>query len=123
MKLFFGISLTWGLLFLSSCTNNSVEVIAPSPSGCDTTDMTYSVNIAPIFTKHGCLDCHSAQVATSGIVLDNYNDVSANADVIMPSLAWPSGYPSSKKMPPGGPQVTACEIHQFIAWMNQGKTQ
>lgn len=106
----------------SACTSNNEEDLPkPSGSSCDTMNMGYQDDIAMMFQKNHCLDCHSAQIATAGIVLDNYNDVSTHADKILPSISWPASQPAAKKMPVGGPQVTPCEIQKFSAWMSQGK--
>lgn len=115
------LSLLSGMLALASCASNSVEELPKDPAGCDTTNMTYTANIASIFSDRGCLACHSTQIAQNGIILDTYEEVSLNSDLIIPAISWPAGTPSSKKMPPGGPQLPQCDIDQFIAWVNQGK--
>lgn len=104
-----------------SCVSNKEEDIPKKPGGCDTLSMSYAANIASIFENNRCLDCHNAQTATAGIILDNYQSVVNNAEKIYPAISWPPGFPAAKQMPAGGPKVSQCEIDKFAAWMNQGK--
>ncbi|MDX5321037.1 MAG: hypothetical protein LPK45_08010, partial [Bacteroidota bacterium] len=101
--------------------NNKIEDLPKDPLACDTLNRSFATHIAPIFDKNGCLNCHSTQVATNGIILDDYAEVVKNTPLIIPSLTWPNSIPAGKKMPPGGPQIPRCEIDQFIAWVNQGQ--
>lgn len=106
---------------LSSCVSNKEEDLPKNPNNCDTLAMSYAGDIASLFKNNRCLDCHSSQTATAGIILDNYQSVVNNADKIYPAISWPAGTPPGKQMPVGGPKVSQCEIDQFAAWMNQGK--
>jgi cytochrome c551/c552 len=105
---------------LSSCVSNKEEDI-PKPNTCDTLTMSYAEDIASLFENNECLDCHSTQTATAGIILDNYQSVVNNADKIYPAISWPAGFPPGKQMPIGAPKVSQCEIDQFAAWLHQGK--
>src|SRR5690606_21024257 len=100
-------------LLLFSCTSNNEEDLPQNPAACDTLNRSYAQHIASIFQNNKCLDCHSAQTATAGIILDNYDDVANNADRVLPAISWPPSLPAGKKMPVGGPQVSDCEIRQF----------
>lgn len=121
MKWIFSTLMLTLILTIASCVSNKEEDIPKKPGNCDTLGMSYAVNIASIFENNRCLDCHSAQTATAGIILDNYQSVVNNADRIYPAISWPQGFPPGKQMPVGGPQVSQCEIDKFAAWMNQGK--
>jgi len=65
---------------LMACTTNKEADLPKDPAACDTLNMSYATHIAPIIKKNRCLDCHSAQTATAGIILDSYEDVSDNAE-------------------------------------------
>lgn len=109
------------IIAFSSCVSNKEEDLPKTPNSCDTLSMSYATDIASLFENNQCLNCHSTQTATAGIILDNYQSVVNNADKIYPAISWPAGFPGSKQMPVGGPKVSQCEIDQFAAWMNQGK--
>lgn len=121
MKLIYSILMFAFFLALGSCVSNKEEDLPKPLNNCDTLAMSYAGDIASIFQKNRCLDCHSTQTATAGIILDTYQDVVNNADKIYPAISWPAGTPPGKQMPVGGPKVSQCEIDQFAAWMNQGK--
>lgn len=121
MKLIYSILMFAFFLALSSCVSNKGEDLPKNPNNCDTLAMSYEEDIASLFQKNRCLDCHSTQTATAGIILDNYQSVVNNADKIYPAISWPLGTPPGKQMPVGGPKVSQCEIDRFAAWMNQGK--
>lgn len=109
------------IMSVFACASNKEADLPKAPVACDTTNMSYATNIAPLFQNNKCLDCHSAQTATAGIILDNYAEASSNAERVLPAISWGPNLPSGKKMPVGGPQVSSCEIEQFSAWINQGK--
>lgn len=121
MKWVYSLLIVASLQALSSCVSNKEEDIPKVPNSCDTLSMSYAADIASIFENNKCLDCHSAQTATAGIILDNYQSVVNHADKIYPAISWPAGFPAGKQMPVGGPKVSQCEIDQFAAWMHQGK--
>lgn len=106
---------------LVACTTNKEADLPKDPAACDTLSMSYATDIAPIIQSNKCLDCHSAQTATAGIILDTYTDVSANAQKVLPAITWGPNLPAGKKMPVGGLQVSSCEVEQFSAWIKQGK--
>lgn len=123
MKIFTRIALIGVVVSMFACVNNKQSDLPKDPSSCDTNNMTYTKHMAPLIESNQCLNCHSAQTATAGIILDNYTDVVANAEVVYPTIAWGPSLPAGKKMPVGGPQVSNCELAQFKAWINQGKTE
>ena len=104
-----------------ACATNKEADLPKDPIACDTLSMSYAIHIAPIIQSNRCLDCHSAQTATAGIILDNLADVSTNAEKVLPTITWAPSLPPGKKMPVGGPQVSPCEVNKFAAWIKQGK--
>lgn len=123
MKNFTRIALIGVVVSMFACVNNKQSDLPMDTVVCDTNSITYNKHIAPILEKNNCLNCHSAVTASAGIILDNYNAAAANAEVVYPTIAWGPSLPAGKKMPVGGPQVSNCELAQFKAWINQGKTE
>ena len=76
---------------LSTCTYNNEQTLYPVLSNsCDTTNITFSGKVAPIF-KANCLSCHgNAAVAAGnggGVKLEDYSDVKANLNRAYGSMA------------------------------------
>ena len=88
-----------------------------STNGCDTSQVSFSATVWPIIQNY-CLGCHTGPNAQLGILLDNYQDISAVASSgkLMDVLKAQSGYPI---MPPAG-SLSACQISQIAAWIHQG---
>ncbi len=120
------------VLFMGSCTSENMV------SACDTLNMTYSQNIAPII-KTNCYLCHSrGNTSTNGgVLLDSYADVRGWATIIRIDTTQPKNADSSylvgniKHLPPTSilhftpmpykkPMLDACTINQIVAWVNQG---
>ena len=112
------------LFFLPSCKKNTESV---TQNNCDTINMSFTKDIAPIF-KTNCLGCHSkAQYDASGIMnLESYATVKLyldndyHADGIYGSklmhIIEQNG--SVPNMPPSY-KLNACEIFKVQAWINQ----
>ena len=83
---------------------------------CDTTTVTYSGTIAPIFSTN-CIGCHSSS-GTSTTKLDSYTGAKAavTAGRILGAIQHLTGYTF---MPPGG-QLSACDIGKIKAWIYRG---
>jgi len=83
---------------------------------CDTTTVTYSGNIAAIFSTN-CIGCHSSS-GTSTTKLDSYTGAKAavTAGRILGAIQHVTGYTA---MPPGG-QLSTCDIGKIKAWIYRG---
>ncbi len=94
--------------------NNSCE------SECDTTDVTYTATIAPVF-ENFCLGCHDQATANGGVVLETYDQraVLANSGALEGVLTGTNGYP---QMPPDNP-IPECEKTQIMKWIDEGAPQ
>jgi len=88
-------------------------------AGCDSANVTYAATISPII-QTWCLSCHSGSSPSGGISLAAFSDVSAVADngKLMGSIRHSQGY---SPMPPGGSQLSPCEIALIQKWINIGK--
>ena len=83
---------------------------------CDTTTVTYSGTVAPIFSTN-CIGCHSTS-GTSTTKLDSYTGAKAavTAGRILGTIQHLTGYTA---MPPGG-SLSTCDINRIKAWIYRG---
>jgi mono/diheme cytochrome c family protein len=83
---------------------------------CDTTTVTYSGTVAPIFSTN-CIGCHSSS-GSSTTKLDSYTGAKAavTAGRILGAIQHLAGYTA---MPPGG-QLSTCDIGKIKAWIYRG---
>lgn len=100
-------------LILSSCYYDNREELYPvDPTACNTTSLTYDVEIKPIFSSSCAVSgCHVAgsQLPT----LETYSQVFANLDRIEARALI------EKSMPPSGP-LGQCSSDQLIQWIADG---
>lgn len=116
LVVFASVLLLFGLYQFSSCTKDQVNV-GNLPADCQDTVL-FSEQIAPMIEVNcSTSGCHDASAAGGYIFLD-YNDVSANATVILNVIKHESGY---IPMPSGAPQLPDSIIQQFGCWVIQGK--
>jgi len=85
---------------------------------CDTTAITYSGFIAPLFNTF-CTGCHSGGNPSGGILLNSYIGVKSVAlnGRLRGAISWTPGY---QKMPQTGNKLTDCSIAKIQAWINNG---
>jgi hypothetical protein len=108
------------LILVSSCTYYSEEELYPDQV-CDTSEITYSVDIQPIF-EGNCYLCHST--STPGGYYGNLNledftniqRVVENGKLLRNIKHEPDGIP----MPKGGGKLSDCNIAKIENWINQG---
>jgi hypothetical protein len=86
---------------------------------CDTTKFTYSNAVVPILSSF-CYSCHSAASASSSggnFVLDNYNNVKAQAlnGNLLGDISHATGH---NAMPLSGLKLSDCKITQISKWIN-----
>lgn len=106
------------MLVANSCANfNGPAEGRQTAVACDTTNVSYARQIAPIIQQN-CLSCHSAAVQTAGINLEGYNRVRffANNTLLVGVSARQTGF---IPMPPTGP-IASCDMKLIRAWVNQG---
>jgi hypothetical protein len=108
------------LLSLASCYYDNEEALYPSVvTACDTTNVTFSGNIAPMLANN-CLSCHSNSNSTgfgNGIRLEDYADVSSYSARIEGAINHTAGY---SPMPKNGGMLKSCLITQFGIWLRNG---
>lgn len=107
-----------GLLLLSSCYYDNYDDLATDPNACDTLNMTYSADVAPIMSQ-SCVSCHGGGAPAGNISLETYSEVKVQADngKLLGTIKHQSGY---SPMPKGQSQLSECDINKVEAWINQG---
>jgi hypothetical protein len=105
-------------LICFSCYYDSEEALFPVvdtlKTACDTTNITYTGNIANIINNY-CLNCHNIQVP----VLTSFETVVTYSDRIYGDIAHKSGFDPMPKSP--APMLDSCTIKQFGRWIKEGK--
>jgi len=101
-------------LAISGCYYDSEEALYINLSACDTSNVTYSITIAPIFSGY-CNSCHSGSSPNAGITTDNYASVNAEIDRIMAAIRHTGPSP----MPPGS-SLTECDLAKMNIWYREG---
>ena len=110
------------ILSIFSCKYYNEEDLTPEPPPCDTTNVTYTNTILPIFESY-CLVCHSTQVATAGIILDTYADakIPAQSGILWNAVSWAPGFPY--QMPKDGSKLSDCDLAKIKKWIDTGLPQ
>lgn len=90
-----------------------------NPGSCDTVNMKYSVDIAPIIQSN-CFACHSnANQSISGLSLQGYENLKPHADdgMLMGVITHAAGFPP---MPQGSAKLSDCNINKIRDWVLRG---
>ena len=108
------------LTLFGACYYDSEEALYPVySSSCDTTNVTFSGTITPILNG-SCWGCHSNTTAAaygSNIKLQDYADVTARINSIIPAINQTG---SLSPMPKGGSKLNSCKLTQFAVWVRKG---
>ena len=98
---------------LQGAKNNSCET-----SVCDTSNISYSVNIKNIVAGK-CQGCHSSSAASGGIDLSTYTGVKSK---VTDGRLWGAvnHLAGFSPMPKGGTKLSDCELGQIKKWMDAG---
>lgn len=103
-------------VILNSCYYDNEEELYGNQQQCDTTNVTYSADIAPLMTS-SCNGCHSGAGAAAGIATNSYDQVVANIDRISGAINHKPGFSA---MPQNGSKLSDCDLNKFAAWINSG---
>ena len=123
-KLFFagGIVLAVIVLSMMGCSKQSEDVLAAKAgiAGCDTTQVSYMADIAPILQSF-CYECHGngSSSGSGGILLEGYTNlvVWAKNGYLVGCVSHAPGFVA---MPYELPKLSDCEINKIMAWVDQG---
>jgi hypothetical protein len=109
-------------MVVAGCYNDKYEELYPAVGTvtCDTTNVTYTTDIKPIFTaKCNTVGCHDASTMASGYNFTTHAGTQPAAlnGRIVGCVNWASGF---SPMPKGAPKLSDCEIKKITRWVNQG---
>lgn len=120
MKNYILIFLIFSLVILlsESCYYDKAYVLSPGAEPCDTTSFTYSGEISPILLQY-CMDCHSTENHSAGIILDTYagTKIVANNGKLLGVINHDSGF---SPMPKNAQQLDPCTIRIIELWVEDG---
>lgn len=107
---------------MNGCNYDNFEELHPQTSNpCDSSiASTYNLSIKHILSSN-CISCHSADVASGGVVLDNYEAVveQAQKGTLMGAILHKGGY---QPMPPGS-SIPQCQIEKLQQWIDAKEPQ
>ncbi len=86
--------------------------------GCITSSVSFIEDVSPVIETF-CRSCHSGNNPSGGTLLDNYENIKANAlnGKIYGVISWSEGFPM---MPQGSDQLNDCTIQKIKAWIDDG---
>ncbi len=107
---------------LSACYNDNEEdlyLAYPVNTTCDTTNVTYSATVAPIFSSYcSSGSCHGGSNPKAGISTSSYASVTANITKIRASINEQPG--ATTFMPKDGSKLSSCDLTKIDIWINHG---
>jgi hypothetical protein len=121
-KIFYFLILAFIIFSFSKCYYYKEEVLNPVlANSCDTTNITYSGKVVPIFATN-CLSCHgNAAVAGGdggGIKLEDFPDLKANLNRAYGAMSHlPGFFPMPKGM---SSTIDPCQIKIVRIWKDAG---
>lgn len=86
-------------------------------TSCDTNLFTFSADIKPLIDQH-CVGCHSGSNPNKGVLLTNYNEISAVASTGQ-LYGVITASPGFQQMPPAN-TLSDCEKTKFVKWYLNG---
>ncbi len=91
----------------------------PEADVCNTTDVSYSKTIQPIFERSCYSGCHSGEEPFSGFVLTSYEDVKNQVEKgrLYGAVAQQEGFVA---MPLNNFPIEDCHVQQIKAWIDTG---
>jgi len=107
------------LSFLSACTYDNEEKLYGDV--CDTSQVTYSNDILPIFEQN-CYSCHHNGTLYGNLDLADFDHIQRvvdNGKLLKNIKHEPDGTP----MPQGGGKLPDCTILKIENWIDQGIPQ
>lgn len=107
------------VVYLAGCSKQSEDKLRGN-TVCDTTDVSYSMQVLPIL-QNNCYACHGAgsTSGSGGIDLSSYTRLKVYADngYLVGNVTHAPGYIG---MPYGLPMLPSCEVNTIVAWVHQG---
>lgn len=116
IKSLLAVMLVTAAVILNSCYYDNEEELYGNQQPCDTTNISYSADIAPLMIA-SCNGCHSGAGAAAGIATNSYDQVVANIERISGAINHKPGFSA---MPQNGSKLSDCDLNKFTAWINSG---
>jgi hypothetical protein len=104
------------VLALSACKYDNEEDLYSVSNSCDTNNVTYSGDIAPVFSAN-CNSCHGGIAPSGNVNTDSHASLVANIARIRGAINHESGY---MEMPQNGAKLPACDLTKIDIWIRQG---
>jgi len=104
--------------FLQSCYYDNEEELYPQVVPCDTSNVTYSGEVAIVMLDN-CNSCHGGAFPQGGIVTDNYSDLKVIAEngKLWGAVNHEDGYSA---MPQNRPKLNDCDLSIIRIWIDNG---
>lgn len=104
-------------LAATGCYYDVEEEIYPSTE-CDTTDISYSMDVLPII-ENNCYVCHDQATNLGNVTLEGHAHLKTMADngKLLGVIKHQAGFP---QMPQNAPQLIECDIAKIEQWVNDG---
>lgn len=99
------------IALIAKWINQGAKKIDCNQTNCDTTNVTYSKQVAPMLTTY-CVGCHNASLASGNVKLHTYADAkqaTLNGNVV--------GSVIGGTMPKGSTPLTACNKRILQLWL------
>ena len=110
------------IIALAGCYNDNTEDLYPKAplSNCDTTNVTFTAKILPIF-KQNCANagCHGTNFPAKGWDFNQYAGVKASVDAGR-LLGAIKHLPGFIPMPQGANRLSDCDIRKIEIWVSGG---
>jgi len=103
-------------LAITGCYYDNEEDLYLGSNTCDTTSVTYSASVAPVFAGY-CNSCHSGSAPSGGIKTDSYTSVKANITRIRGAINHEPGFLA---MPQNGGSLSGCDLTKIDIWIRLG---
>lgn len=85
---------------------------------CTDCDSVYTYSeFVESFIASNCKGCHNSSNPSGGILLENFTQVQSSANSILSAIKHEVGFTA---MPYNSAKLSACEIHNFETWVNEG---
>lgn len=101
---------------LTACTDSG-----EADDDCSGANMSYSMDIRPIFQNNGCMTsgCHGGDAMSNPLFMDSYESLKIYIDAnrLMGSLRHQNGF---SPMPKQGEKLSNCELLKIDSWLVQG---
>ncbi|MBO9702103.1 MAG: hypothetical protein J7604_17980 [Sporocytophaga sp.] len=111
-------------LIVNGCNYDKFEELYPQTlnnNPCDSSvASTYNLSVKYILSSN-CISCHSSDIASGGVILDNYEAVleQAQKGALMGAVLHKGGY---QPMPPGS-SIPQCQIEKLQKWIDAKEPQ